>query len=1006
PGSFDKNTTLLGQIAVEYPQAWGNALNKSKAEIKALLEFHGEGSAYAQDLNAMLKFIDNVKNIQKGSVPEMPSFNDDRFQKVFYSHVLKHIEDMVSEVRASDSEVLRSMHEQIKDWHHYHARNSFDDNYEDALNFVESNFESIHEGYNFYSELLEKISNNADKAQAIRDLLNKKDPFAEELLFAGFNSDNSNDILEKLKNVSYFTANYQKYKTKMSEKANFVMQEGQVRNKLTLDENGKVTSVVFNPKAKKSVNPVDVMQAMLGKSTVDPNDNKLIESLRQAIEVKPGAESVQQYARRVVDWREKNAVALTEFMRKHDVYGKEEGRMSFAWDEQADSFFRAMFIIDEAAKYDVELSWAVEADQLLPGGKNSTMAYDIPNTLEIMDAHDALVPLMRGQGMYDRQYASEFLMKKRTGVIVSNPTMLIAGNDRAFPTSRAYGYAQDVWTNATQRALSGLLTFYGKGQTIPQIMASQLHPGEDSMQFMVLRFFYNRAAENIRNMIDSRFEGLSAFAQRDNLNNDISSVFTNYRTMIWQRPTFYSGGTEARYVWNTMLYVTEGIARTVNFGDSRLGYDVKVANTFLWMHYLNTPLVLLMIAGLPALIFFSSFSHLLPLLASVSLTYFFMQSINFGGMVLNASTGDGLTAMFKTIGYVVKNLAYFNSMFGGLMLAFKRGLAQIFNFFKTIKTTYFSGSKVVDMTKDYEYQTTFGVIAVLGTGLFTFLFITFGIVNPTAAVIILLPYIAAAVANVTGIHVYRAYIDKGTAKGVRVAKFWVKVFVALFLSAPILVAFLADTLIFMSTNKSYFSTFLKWIFNRNEYGDFKGNLAQQLNLETIKSRMLNPTHPLQEEINSQIFTELNKNHGKLMADMKIAGTIPVKEFADKLQDVIDGKVKGVNARKLAKAINGILAGLYKDDSMNDIIKDYVKNNKGKFILVSEKLLGEASSNGLTNLSNWQKKVIMGNIIRTLYGIDIESDFSYTFNIGYSNIMKAVLRFKLRKLKSTKYYMEN
>ncbi len=189
---------------------------------------------------------------------------------------------------------------------------------------------------------------------------------------------------------------------------------------------------------------------------------------------------------------------------------------------------------------------------------------------------------------------SEFHKKQRTGTIVANPPMIIAGADQAFPGTEAYGYAQLIWTSIVQKALSGLLTFYGKGVIVVEMIASFLHPGEDSVQEILLKH-----AENVfrrANLAKAEYKVLgSEYLRRSEQIRQMKSEHINYRWKDWLRPTFYSSGTEARYLWNVLLYIIDSIVRTALFGDSDLGYDVKNADMFLWQHYLNIPLVAVMI---------------------------------------------------------------------------------------------------------------------------------------------------------------------------------------------------------------------------------------------------------------------------------------------------------------------------------------------------------------------------------------------------------------------------
>ena len=237
--------------------------------------------------------------------------------------------------------------------------------------------------------------------------------------------------------------------------------------------------------------------------------------------------------------------------------------------ELGNGFIRMMQQTNDLIEIGIYFPWKVndKDQQWTPYGKNNNMAFNIAllamNDVQVFQ--DALTGLMYGQEIFDRAMACSYMTKKRGGQLVINPPMLVPGADFASPSTYAYGLSQEVWMNATQKAYEALLTFYGKGIGDYHLAGTIIHTGEDSFIYMLQRGMYKLLKRSEGEYRDNYF--LKTFSEKVGFNNTISSGTSKFRYLLWQRPAAYPGSTEQRYLWNVMLYYTEGTARFLNTGD-------------------------------------------------------------------------------------------------------------------------------------------------------------------------------------------------------------------------------------------------------------------------------------------------------------------------------------------------------------------------------------------------------------------------------------------------------
>ncbi|MBQ3834502.1 MAG: hypothetical protein II816_03190, partial [Elusimicrobia bacterium] len=897
-GSWDKNTTMIGHYAVEYPEGWSATLAKSRQEVesvKNMLESAKKGLeessdqykeivVYLGEIDEILAFVDSLRKTEsqegllKGTVVRMPNINSQRANSLLYNHVFYNIENFVGELKAYDGQVMIDFAREIAQAHYAYANEFVDIKYIKALDFVNSHYNAVKLAQQDYAEILKVLgakfdkkgvlSNEEDVEKKLNELLNKGDAFAEKLIFAGINEFNK----ENIELIKYFVDKYEYVDQKVRTKNSFTLFEGPITNYIQLSENGMIANVAVGKigmlndlrktieKSKFDELSIEDKDKLIvekkkndedGKEYVTYYVNSFAKSLYEEITSWKG-KTLAQYSKDVCDFRASHIREFNDFVRENNINPAN-------W-ELGNGFIRMMEQTNDLVNnFGIYFPWKINTldQQWFWGGKNNNMAFDVAEFSQVMSIHDALVGVMYGQEIYDRQFASEYMQRRRTGAIQLNPTMLVPSIDKS-PAGFAYGYAQDVWMNSTQKALSGLLTFYGKGIGDYHFAGTEIHTGEDSFMFMLERSMYNLSSRHQNQLEENSSTGISKFTDKIGFNNTISSERLEYRTFLWQRPAAYSGGTEARYLWNVMLYLTEGTARNINFGDSTLGYDVKVANSMLWQHYLNTPFVVFMLTIFNVFIYFSSFAHLLPFAASVGITFLLMQGINYGGAVFAASQSDGINAIGLTLKRILKLLPYFNSMFGNFADAFKQGKKQLFNFFKTLKNQNYQTDSVEGMISAYPKQVQFGTkvflwmgasIALFGllAGL-SFLGLTSLFLGKflISFFVITIFYFAAGVANMTGPNAYRAIVKDGTVKGDRVWSFFGRMFSSIITAPFITLAFVADFFKVMITGKSFMVDLTNknignkgllekvytW-FEHGTEGNLRRTLSKQLNLETI-----------------------------------------------------------------------------------------------------------------------------------------------------------------------------
>ena len=273
--------------------------------------------------------------------------------------------------------------------------------------------------------------------------------------------------------------------------------------------------------------------------------------------------------------------------------------------------------------------------------------------------YDAHVRSYPGQNIWRINWAT--LVSRNPHVAVVNPMMKIwASSNWAFPVTKLYSIAQEVWTSDVQRARRGALTAYGKMMIIPQMISVATPPGEDSEAFMYL--------------------------QRSNPQYESTQI--DWFVYEWGRPALLAEsivGTETRYGYNcTRMFSDRGSFEVLVNKD--LTYDKKLSHLFLFLHYFGVIFAVALLIILPFISPFSAFAYLKPFIAFASLSYLFLEAINSNNFVRHwRQTGS----FWVALAFAVRDIIIALPFYVFLLPFFLRGVwlaaNEIFSFIRTQK---------------------------------------------------------------------------------------------------------------------------------------------------------------------------------------------------------------------------------------------------------------------------------------------------------------------------------
>lgn len=231
--------------------------------------------------------------------------------------------------------------------------------------------------------------------------------------------------------------------------------------------------------------------------------------------------------------------------------------------------------------------------------KNAAIATSLWKMMGVGRFHDAHFMPEYGQNRWIFNVLSEINQKTRPDVAALNPKMkawLVA--EDAFPVTDKYDISIRSWTGMVQRALRGLLTFYGKGIGLLQIISFLSMTGEDTAAFLALRRIE-------KDPVSGRY--ISRFPY--------TGTQVGYYTGLWGRPSVVQSiiGTEWRYVYNVFGFLRDHLF--IFRAHSDMGFAKRLAHIMLWFTiYMIVWYSLPMIVIFPFLSAFTAFAALQPLI--------------------------------------------------------------------------------------------------------------------------------------------------------------------------------------------------------------------------------------------------------------------------------------------------------------------------------------------------------------------------------------------------------
>ncbi|MDR1195998.1 MAG: hypothetical protein LBL00_05935 [Endomicrobium sp.] len=412
-------------------------------------------------------------------------------------------------------------------------------------------------------------------------------------------------------------------------------------------------------------------------------------------------------------------------------------------------------------------------DQTGPvGNKNGQLGMNLYKFSGILNERDALNATAIGHNAFFLNAMMEFQNGRDKGLLYINLPMEAQGSNvlrddgsALFPIGEAYGGAVTDWTTYVLVAYDSAGTYYGKGITSArgEGLITWTNPGEDSVAYYVNRYLQSMGRQKMKGQVHS------------------TSLF--YFVIEWVRMTT-SGlvTTEGRYSSNVSRMLTDMFSKIYEKGKGisdtyrAAGFDWKLANIMMALHYINNLFSVGFILFLPIAVIFSSYAFLMPFIITVMISTILMMAINLTRFNHEArEQGD----LFRSSGKVLKNLAIYFAFWVAIqpiILIFGINAAnEIFKFLNTYKEM-----KLADMSVRGRFQyvghigARFGIIGYMFAGLYAGLILMLFLSNPVTwtlglwialavlgrALLVAVVYIFASAAYTNGLNVYSAFARK------------------------------------------------------------------------------------------------------------------------------------------------------------------------------------------------------------------------------------------------------
>ncbi|MCG3176731.1 MAG: hypothetical protein MOGMAGMI_01692 [Candidatus Omnitrophica bacterium] len=710
PDNPDRQTSLLGYTARTHPAEWANAIERLREQ--------GIPEPFLTALSRVNEWTDIKALVYDGVSPGAALTPLSPAQRQV---VIEGVERWLNEIRPNDSSVIHSL---AQDHLEYHLRFSYevgDLGYHRAVKAVTADGSTVQEAY----ERLQTTVATVPDALVERWLSRDETLTSQEAAAAA---------------GRVFAEGYEVYAAMTGPKLRQIYKSVPLYLNFAGQSGG--SNITGTPAAELSGKLAALTPAVLVTPELTDARTRLVEGLREfdpaAAADKSIFATIDQWAAEYTAWRRAadtdivNVLAAATPVQRADLLAS------------LDKLDQSAAVVVRANASGVNYAFHNRGDELLPI-KNSAIGADLWQSYQRQDNFDAHVRAYPGQNVWRVNWATLQSETRNPQIIAVNMMMKIwASSTDAFPVTRLYSIAQEVWTGEVQRGTPEQLTFYGKGGVALYVVALLTPPGEDSSAVLLLQRYQERVA----------------------------GVQIEYYGKEWGRPVADVTATEMRYGMNVTRFMMDRGQFAV-MSNPKLGFDVKLSHLFLWAHYFSAVFAIALIVALPILSPFSALAFLKPFAFFVGSSFLLLEAINVNNFVRHwrdtgsfwQGAGRALADIWFAMPFYVFMIPFF---FRGVWLA----SLERFEFIRTEKEAL-----LAKLTPDqrFEQQLLFklfgekgfplnGIIGMAGVTAYLIAVLMMTPYGP----IILIPYLMAAVSIVSGDYVTGVYKDrKGNLVGYR-----------------------------------------------------------------------------------------------------------------------------------------------------------------------------------------------------------------------------------------------
>ena len=702
PGSFDQEGTLLGRYASKMSTRWSKVVYP---ELQSILS--GATIASAEDREELGKFL---KSLEPGTITErswvyLPKLKTPEAQAVFVK-MSQVIENFAQPATMTQQVTISDIAMDIYSHHLSIARENAD------LEYAKS-----------ASEVFEKYGRSLENAY--REISTKAES-------------------ERTETEKYFLSKYKDYAAMVNLTFPTTFQDDAMHNDISLPTDKT------KPRYIQSMGTFNgFFNAVKNAASTNEAAARVYESMKAKFCQEKDGEFVlrsnltlNEMGRLFEEFRLENLADLNEILAAK--IGVD------AWDK----FSRHGELLYFLYFYGVGIGLHPQKiDRTVPNAKTAGQGMNLERAGFVNSMRDAHVGVLPGHSA-NLVYAMKRMARyAEDAVMVINNPMTVAGDefgDDGKPvTSLAYVYgnAQVTWTQNTQAGLGTegrYTTSYGKFLGILKSVSTLLTPGEDSGAVYGELAYFSLGYQPNPNTPGSRFS------------NDFF--------LHWGRPNTKIVYTEQRYSMNVARYVPESM--TMVDDSQRLGWDRKLTNNLLGMHYMNSFSAIILTTIFRTLVLFSSFAYLMPFWISLLISFTLAQATSAGLFVTNIfNTGNLFKGFKNSFRDLVRGFPFWSYlqplMAEGVVGAIGK---EFYNFIATYKDRKLSEANVKE-----RYDATngkWGLVGYVFGGIYIVAVIAFTLstsaplVSIPRAILVDIPFILTSMGWLDGKNAYGAYVQK------------------------------------------------------------------------------------------------------------------------------------------------------------------------------------------------------------------------------------------------------